>query len=88
MKIRQVCHPEFAIAAIGIIQCSINKAAFFDLRLHASLTFNVKQAIRLIVTRSEVDLNDIKMAYERLYRKSLRDSIKVSSMEFFAVDTI
>lgn len=63
---------------IAIIQRAINKAGFFAIRLRGSLPFNAKQSIRLIVTRSEIDMNDIKMAYQRIYGKSLRSLIKVS----------
>lgn len=65
---------------IAILQCTTNKAEFFASRLHKSMAgigTNDQQLIRLIVTRCEVDLNDIKVAFERLYGKSLRSWIKV-----------
>lgn len=43
----------------------------------AGLGTNDGQLIRIIVTRSEVDLLDIKMAFERLFGESLRSWIKV-----------
>ena len=64
---------------IAILQCTTNKAEFFASRLHKSMAgigTNDNQLIRLIVTRCEVDLNDIKVAFERLYGKSLRSWIK------------
>lgn len=65
---------------IAILQCTTNKAEFFAERLHKSMAgigTNDRQLIRVIVTRCEVDLNDIKAAYERLFSKSLRSWIKV-----------
>lgn len=43
----------------------------------AGIGTNDSQLIRIIVTRCEIDLNDIKVAFERLYGKSLRSWIKV-----------
>lgn len=65
---------------IAILQCTTDKAEFFGSRLHKSMAgigTNDTQLIRLIVTRCEIDLNDIKAAFERLYGKSLRSWIKV-----------
>lgn len=68
---------------LAILQCTTNKAEFFASRLHKSMSgigTNDKQLIRLIVTRCEIDLNDIKSAFERLYGKSLRSWIKVKNI--------
>lgn len=43
----------------------------------AGIGTNDRQLIRVIVTRCEIDLNDIKVAFERKYGKSLRSWIKV-----------
>lgn len=64
---------------IAIIQCTSNKSAFFASRLHKSMAgigTNDNQLIRLIVTRCEIDLEDIKIVYEKLYGKSLKSWIK------------
>lgn len=64
----------------AIIQCTSNKAEFFASRLHksmAGLGTNDTQLIRIIVTRCEIDLHDIKVAFENMYGKSLRSWIKV-----------
>lgn len=45
----------------------------------AGLGTNDNQLIRLIVTRCEIDLNDIKIAFEQKYGKSLRSWIKVKT---------
>lgn len=65
---------------IAILECTTNKAEFFAKRLHKSMAgigTNDTQLIRVIVTRCEIDLNDIKVAFERVYGKSLRSWIKV-----------
>lgn len=70
---------------LAILQCTTNKAEFFASRLHKSMAgigTNDQQLIRLIVSRSEIDLNDIKVAFERLYGKSLRSWIKVRTKSF------
>lgn len=48
----------------------------------AGIGTNDTQLIRLIVTRCEIDLNDIKVAFERLYGKNLRSWIKVEFVSF------
>lgn len=67
----------------AILECTTNKAEFFAKRLHKSMAgigTNDNQLIRVIVTRCEIDLNDIKVAFERLYGKSLRSWIKVKNL--------
>lgn len=69
---------------IAILQCTTNKAEFFASRLHksmAGLGTNDNQLIRLIVTRCEIDLEDIKTTFEVKYGKSLRSWIKVCRIE-------
>ncbi|TDG39577.1 hypothetical protein AWZ03_014003 [Drosophila navojoa] len=64
---------------IAIYKCVTNKAEYFASRLHKSMAgigTNDKQLIRVIITRCEIDLADIKVAFERLYGKSLKSWIK------------
>lgn len=71
---------------LAIFQCTTNKVEFFASRLYKSMKgigTNDKQLIRLIVTRSEIDLNDIKVAFERLYGKTLANWIKVIIVKSF-----
>lgn len=65
---------------MAIVQSVSNKHEFFASRLKKSMAgmgTNDAQLIRVIVTRSEIDLMDIKGAFERAYGKSLKSWIKV-----------
>uniref|UniRef100_A0A0K8TP66 Annexin n=1 Tax=Tabanus bromius TaxID=304241 RepID=A0A0K8TP66_TABBR len=64
---------------VSIYRCVMDKAEFFASRLHKSMAgmgTNDRQLIRIIVTRCEIDMQDIKAAFERKYGKSLKSFIK------------
>ncbi|XP_020805302.1 annexin B11 isoform X1 [Drosophila serrata] len=64
---------------IAIYKCVTNKAEYFASRLHKSMAgigTNDTQLIRVIITRCEIDMTEIKVAFERLYGKSLKSWIK------------
>ncbi|XP_039960506.1 annexin B11 isoform X1 [Bactrocera tryoni] len=64
---------------IAIYKCVTNKTEYFASRLHKSMAgigTNDKQLIRVVITRSEIDLADIKAQFERIYGKSLKSWIK------------
>lgn len=64
-----------------LVKCIKSKVEFFVERLHksmAGLGTDDKTLIRIIVSRSEIDLGDIKVAFENKYGKSLESWVSVS----------
>ncbi|CAO1417287.1 unnamed protein product [Diamesa hyperborea] len=64
---------------LAIVRCANNRSEFFARRLHksmAGLGTNDRALIRLVATRCEHDMVDIKEAFQRLYGKTLKSFIK------------
>ncbi|KAM3937693.1 annexin A1-like [Leptodactylus fuscus] len=63
---------------ISLVKCIVSKPAYFAERFYLAMkgsgTKN-KNLIRLLVSRCEIDLKEIKTHYKRLYGKSLRKAI-------------
>ncbi|XP_035718377.1 annexin B9-like isoform X2 [Vespa mandarinia] len=63
---------------LAIVKCVNNRAAFFAEQLYKSmkgLGTDDTRLIRLVVTRSEVDMGEIKEAFKEEYNESLEDFI-------------
>ncbi|XP_019421629.1 PREDICTED: annexin D5-like isoform X1 [Lupinus angustifolius] len=68
----------FALALKTIIQCSENPAKYFAKVLRKAmkgLGTNDETLIRVIVTRTEIDLQYIKAEYLKKYKKTLHDAV-------------
>ncbi|XP_056645809.1 annexin B9-like isoform X2 [Diorhabda sublineata] len=66
-------------ALLAIVRSIKNQSAFFAKRLNKSmkgLGTNDRQLIRLVVVRSEIDMEEIKREYQATYGESLADAIK------------
>ncbi|KAM5142392.1 annexin A7 isoform 2-T2 [Mantella aurantiaca] len=63
----------------AILQCAINRPAYFAERLYKSMKgagTDDSTLIRVVVTRSEIDLVQIKQAFTQMYQKSLASMIQ------------
>ncbi|XP_076063063.1 annexin B9-like [Oratosquilla oratoria] len=64
---------------MAIYRCIQNRAAFFAVEIHdamAGMGTNDRALIRLVVTRSEIDMGNIKEEYHKIYKKTLEHDIK------------
>lgn len=63
------------------VECVQSPSAFFARCLYRAMEgmgTNDSTLIRIIVSRSEIDLNDIKREFERIYDRTLLSAVKVS----------
>lgn len=70
---------ELKDAMLAIVECVQSPPAFFAKRLHNAMNgagTDDRTLIRIIVSRSEIDLGNIKREYERLYDKTLESTVK------------
>lgn len=64
---------------VAILKCAISRPEYFAKRLHNSMAgfgTDDQALIRIVVTRCEVDMVDIKEAFQRKYGKTLKSFIK------------
>lgn len=68
-------------ALLNLISCVRDRTFYLATRLHDSMAgmgTDDRTLIRIIVSRSEIDLGNIKEAYESKYGKTLADRVAVS----------
>ncbi|XP_059285249.1 annexin D5-like [Lycium ferocissimum] len=68
----------FEFALLTILQCAENPTKYFAKELHKAmkgLGTNDTTLIRIIVTRTEIDMQYIKAEYQKKYKKSLNDAV-------------
>lgn len=70
-----------------LAECLQNPIVFFANSLNKALAgeINHKTLTRIIATRSEIDLADIKTAYESAYNQKLGNEVKVNNFGFFFI---
>lgn len=72
-------------ALLHLISCVRDKISYLATRLHDSMAgigTDDRTLIRIIVSRSEIDLSKIKEAYEEKYGKTLADRVAVSCYNY------
>ncbi|XP_057380445.1 annexin B9-like [Daphnia carinata] len=63
---------------LGILQCAANRPGYFAQRLHNAIVgmgTKDQNLIRIIVSRCDVDLGNIKREYEKLFKRSLHADV-------------
>ncbi|KAF8398883.1 hypothetical protein HHK36_014747 [Tetracentron sinense] len=68
----------FKIALLTIVQCAENPGKYFAKMLYKAmkgLGTNDSTLIRIVVTRTEIDMQYIKAEYQKKYRKTLVDAV-------------
>jgi annexin A7/11 len=71
---------EMLEAMSAIVECCQSPPAFFAKRLHKAMDgagTDDTTLIRIVVSRSEIDLGNIKTEFERLYDRTLLSAVKV-----------
>lgn len=66
---------------LALVECIRDKIGYLATRLHQSMEgigTDDRVLIRIVVSRSEIDLGDIKDAFQRKYGKSLAEFVQVS----------
>ena len=64
---------------LAIVRCAKSKVDYFATLMYGAMKgagTDDNALIRLIVSRSEIDMADIKKAFERIYKKPLAESVK------------
>ncbi|CAB3362319.1 Hypothetical predicted protein [Cloeon dipterum] len=80
-SLRSELSGELLDGIMAIVECVQDKVLFYANRLHKAmegLGTNDVTLIRIIVSRSEIDLANIKRTYEKIYNKTLISAVKQS----------
>lgn len=78
--IKKECSADVEIGLKAILRCIDSKAEFFALQLNKNISAlggDDSQVIRILINRCEIDLEEIKESYERMFGKSLESLIEV-----------
>ncbi|XP_071488953.1 uncharacterized protein [Diadema antillarum] len=77
-ELRRSLIGDFQDAMICMVRCLNSCTQFMAERLHSSLTGEADDTtlMRIIITRSELDLPQIRRSYKRLYKQTLVESIE------------
>ncbi|XP_046581211.1 annexin B9-like [Haliotis rubra] len=76
--IRSECGGDLQNGFLSIVEAAKNKPAYFARRAHDSMSglgTSDTDLIRLVVSRSEVDLEEVKEAYQNMYETSLSEAV-------------
>jgi annexin A7/11 len=71
---------------LAIVKCMTDCSVYFAERLHDSMAgagTEDRALIRIVVSRAECDLADIKVAFQQKYGKSLESFIEVHTQYYF-----
>lgn len=77
--IKEQFHGDVELAFLTVAKCAQNTPAYFAERLRESMKgagTDEATLIRIIVSRSEIDLNKIQIEYRQLYDRNLKDDIE------------
>jgi annexin A7/11 len=76
-------------AMSAIVECVQSPASFFANRLFKAMDgagTDDDTLIRIIISRSEIDLGNIKLEFERIYDRTLLSAVKVNKLILLATD--
>ncbi|XP_077468832.1 annexin A4-like isoform X1 [Stigmatopora argus] len=79
-SIRREMSGDLKSGMLAVVKCIKNTPAYFAEQLYKSIKACRTTLIRVMVSRSEVDMLDIRQEYLKKYHKSLAKDIKVSSL--------
>ncbi|MFH4978195.1 hypothetical protein AB6A40_004904 [Gnathostoma spinigerum] len=76
--IQKDCEGGERIVYLSLVQCTTNKPRFFAMRLNEALKTlkaNTNELVRILISRSEIDLKLIQQEYYKLFGKDLTEEV-------------